>query len=119
MGRVHLESIDIARQMVSIASEKQAEDIVLLDVRELVSYCDYFVLMSGASGRQLSAIADTVEKTFKPLKIGPRHREGDADSGWILLDFGGVIAHIFTPEIRSYYKLDRLWENAPKLVSVQ
>lgn len=93
-----MESIDIARQMVSMASKKQAEDIVLLDVRELVSYCDYFVLMSGASGRQLSAIADVVEKTLKPLKIGPRHREGDADSGWILLDFGGVIAIYSLPK---------------------
>lgn len=102
-----------------MASDKQAEDIVLLDVRELCSFADYFVICSGASQRQTSAIAEEIDKTFH--KKGPKlkHKEGDVESGWLLMDYGDVIVHIFGADERKYYKLDKLWSKAKSLVRIE
>ena len=101
------------------ASEKQASDIVLLDVREVCSFASYFVICSGESERQLGAIYDEIEQTLKKAGITPHHREGALDSGWMLLDFGDVIVHIFASAEREYYQLDELWEKAVAVVRIQ
>jgi ribosome-associated protein len=112
MGDRHLDSQELARKIVDLASDKQAIDTVMLDMIEVCSFTDYFVICSGESKRQLQAIADGILKELSKEKIKPNHQEGDADSGWILLDFGDVIVHIFGSYEREYFRLDQLWENA-------
>ena len=101
------------------ASDKQASDIVLLDIRGVCSFADYFVICSGESERQIKAIYDEVEHALKKEGILPYHCEGALDSGWLLLDFGDVIVHIFAPLERGYYQLDELWHGATPVVTIQ
>ena len=105
--------------MVEAAGDKQAADIVLLDAREVCSFADYFVMCSGETNRQIKAIYDEVEHTLKKEGILPHHHEGTVDSGWLLLDFGDVIVHIFAPFEREYYQLDELWSQASLVVRIQ
>jgi len=109
----------VARKAVEAASDKQASDIVLLDTRGVCSFADYFVICSGDSDRQIQAIYDEVGHVLKKEGILPHHREGTVDSGWLLLDFGDVIVHIFAPFERDYYLLDRLWSQAVLVVRIQ
>lgn len=101
-----------------MASDKQASDIVLLDTRKVCSFADYFVICSGDSDRQVQAIHDEVEQVLKREGILPRHREGTLDSGWLLIDFGDVIVHIFAAFEREYYQLDKLWSQASTVVRI-
>ena len=105
--------------MVEAASDKQAMDIALLDARRVCSFADYFVMCSGDTSRQLEAIRDEVGHTLKKEGILPHHYEGDVDSGWLLLDFGDVIVHIFAPFEREYYQLDKLWNEANLVLRIQ
>ena len=101
------------------ASDKQAVDIVLLDAKGVCSFADYFVICSGDSGRQIQAIYDEVGQALKKEGILPHHHEGTVDSGWLLLDFGNVIVHIFAPFEREYYQLEKLWSKAVPIVRIQ
>ena len=105
--------------MVEVASDKQAIDIVLLDTRDVCSFADFFVICSGDSPRQIDAIRDEIEHVLKKQGVLPHHHEGSTDSGWLLLDYGGLIIHIFAPLERGYYQLDKLWGQAPTLVRIQ
>lgn len=118
-GGARLEPIDIARRAVAAAEDKQAIDILLLDVREICSFADYFVLCNGESNRQIEAIGEEITKNLKKDGVVPDHEEGSHDSGWVLLDYGSVIVHIFEPAERNYYQLEQLWEKAPVLVHIQ
>jgi ribosome-associated protein len=109
----------VARRAVDIASDKQALDILLLDIKGICSFADYFVICSGESNRQINAIYDEIVHSLKKEDILPRHREGSVDSGWLLLDYGDVIIHIFAPTERDYYQLDKLWSQAKPVVRVQ
>lgn len=109
----------MARKVVEAASSKQASDIVLLDARKVCSFTDYFVICSGESNRQIQAIYDEVAHILKEADILPHHREGTVDSGWLLLDFGDVVVHIFAAFEREYYQLDRLWSQASAVVKIQ
>ena len=92
----------------------------MLDVRGLVSFADFFLLMSGGSTRQLNAIQEEVSgKLKKEDKVTPLRREGSTDSGWLLLDYGDVVVHIFAPEQRQYYQLDELWGGAETVLRIQ
>ena len=101
------------------ASDKQASNIVLLDVREACSFASYFVICSGESERQIRAIHEEIEQSLKKEGLLPLHREGALDSGWLLLDFGDVIIHIFAPAERDYYRLEELWAQAVPVVRIQ
>ena len=114
-----LEALDIARRVVDAASDKLASDIVLLDTREVCSFADYFVICSGESERQIQAVLDEVEGVLKKERIMPTHREGAIDSGWLLLDFGDVVVHIFAPFEREFYQLDKLWSHARVVLRMQ
>ncbi len=92
---------------------------MLLGAGEVCSFADYFVICSGESQRQIQAIYDEVTHVLKKAGVVPRHVEGVIDSGWLLLDFGDVIVHIFAPDEREYYQLDELWNRATKLVTIQ
>ncbi|MBA7469396.1 Ribosomal silencing factor RsfS [subsurface metagenome] len=109
----------MARKAVEVASDKQAKDITLLDVRRVCSFADYFVICSGDSERQIKTIYDEVGHILKKDGIIPLHHEGTIDSGWLLLDFGDVIVHIFAAFEREYYQLDELWEKATPVVRIQ
>ena len=101
-----------------MASEKLAEDIVLLDLRGMAPFTDYFVIMSGNSSRQIEALEEDITDAMKEAGGRRFHREGTPASGWILLDFSDIIVHIFGPEEREYFELERLWGRAPQVVRV-
>ena len=109
----------MARQVVEAAADKQASNIVLLDARKVCTFADYFVICNGDSERQISAIYEEVEHKLKRAGILPYHSEGAVDSGWLLLDFGDIIVHIFAPFEREYYRLDELWNKATPVLRIQ
>ncbi|MBA7620579.1 Ribosomal silencing factor RsfS [subsurface metagenome] len=92
---------------------------MLLDVREICSFADYFVICNGDTARQIEAIRDEVGHALKKEGILPHHCEGTVDSGWFLLDYGDVIVHVFASFEREYYQLDKLWSQAIPIVRIQ
>jgi len=114
-----LEAEKIARLASELASEKQARDISMLDVRALCSFADYFVICTGDTKRHIEAIRQSINEVLKTKGVIPHHNEGTPDSGWMLGDFGSVIVHIFAPLERDYYQLDKLWDKATPVVRIQ
>ena len=113
-----LEPIEVARMAVDVASEKQAEGIVMLDIGQIAGFADYFVIMSAQSRRQLAALQEDLVKALKESGASIHHSEGTAEAGWILLDYSDVIIHLFGSEARDFYDLDRLWSGAAQVVRV-
>jgi ribosome-associated protein len=113
-----LETVEMARMIVEAASDRQASDIILMDTRQACSFADYFVICNGETGRQIEAIGKVVDDVLKKEGIIPHHREGTADSGWVLFDLGGVIVHIFAPFEREYYQLEKMWGKAQLLLRI-
>jgi ribosome-associated protein len=111
--------LDVARRIVELAEDKKAADIVLLDLTGLTTLADAFVICSGGSERQLDAIADGIVGGMRDEKIRPIGREGTAVSHWVLIDFGAVVVHIFTPPERDYYSLEKHWAEAKTILRVQ
>ena len=101
------------------AADKKASDILLLDLRRMTLIADYFVVCNAQSSRQMRAIAEGISETLKDAGERPLRTEGTPESGWLLMDFGSVIAHIFSPELRTYYALEKLWQDAPVVVRMQ
>ena len=97
------------------AADKKAFQIVGLEVGDLTSYTDSLLICSGASDRQVAAIADEVQRQLKDAGRRPLHVEGQSHAEWVLLDYGDFVVHVFTEERRTYYGLDGLWGDAPKL----
>jgi ribosome-associated protein len=111
--------LDLARAIVELAEDKKAADIVLLDLTGLTTLADYFVICSGGSERQLAAIADGIVEGVRKQGIKPIGREGAPASHWVLIDFGSVIVHVFTPPERDFYQLERHWAEAKTILRVQ
>lgn len=111
--------LEVARRIVELAEDKKAADIVLLDLTGLTTLADAFVICSGGSERQLDAIADGIVEGMRAEKIRPIGREGTATSHWVLIDFGAVVVHIFTPPERDYYSLEKRWSEAKTVLRVQ
>lgn len=115
-----LEAQALARRIVEIASDKLATDIVLLDIRPIATVADYFVVASTASERQMQAVVRDLEQTLRNDDgVRPLRVEGRASSGWILIDYGDVVVHLFSAEQRSFYRLEELWSAAVPLVRMQ
>jgi ribosome-associated protein len=114
-----LAPLDLARRIVELAEDKKAADIVLLDLGELTTLADAFVICSGGSERQISAIADGILEGLRDEGVKPIGREGTAESHWVLVDFGSVIVHVFTPPERDYYQLEKHWAGARTILRVQ
>jgi ribosome-associated protein len=112
-------ALDLARRIVELAEDKKAADIVLLDLTGLTTLADAFVVCSGGSERQLEAIADGIIGGLRDEGVRPYGREGTAASHWILVDFGSVIVHVFTPPDRDFYQLERHWSEARTVLRVQ
>ena len=113
-----LEPSEVARLIVEVASENLAADIVMLDLRGLASFTDYFVVMSADSNRLIQALEDDIAATMKQSKLNIHRREGSAATGWVLMDCSDVIVHIFAPEEREFFGLERLWARAPQVVRI-
>jgi ribosome-associated protein len=118
-GKGELEPLAIARRAVDLAADKLAEDVVLLDARKACSFTDYIVICSGESSRQVDAIHKEISDTLRKESVIPYHSEGDPESGWILLDYAGVVVHIFAAELRDFYSLESVYEKAVRLLTVQ
>jgi ribosome-associated protein len=105
----------LARKIAHLLSDKKGLDIVILDVRGMTSYADYFVVGSGESDRQVSAMAEHVLGNLKETEgLRPIGHEGMETGQWVLLDFGEVVAHLFFSEMRAHYDLEGLWADAPR-----
>jgi ribosome-associated protein len=119
-GANRLDALDLAKQIVDISSEKQASDIVMLDLRNVSLLADYFVICSANSERQIAAIVDEmIEGLRRAEHRHPLRREGNASSGWVLVDYGDVIVHVFAPVERDYYRLEELWAGAVPVIRLQ
>ena len=107
---------ELAHRIVDVASDKKASDIVLLRTAEITTMADYFVIASGRSERQVQALSQAIVDELRDEGIKPLGVEGLSSARWVLLDYGGVIVHIFAPEEREYYGLERLWSSATQVV---
>ena len=99
---------------VSAAADKKARDLIVIDVGEFLAITDFFVICSGSSDRQVRNIADEVEVKLREAGVRPLRTEGAVEGGWLLLDYGVFVVHVFTDEMRQYYELERLWKDAPR-----
>jgi ribosome-associated protein len=109
-----LEPEALAERIAELASDRKAVDIRVLDLRGVVGYTDFMVVCSGNTERQTKAIHDAVYKSLKDQQgLLPRRVAGEREARWILLDYLDCVVHIFTPEARSFYRLEQLWGEAP------
>ena len=111
--------IDALKIAACAAEDKKAHDLVALDISEIASFSDYFLLCTGDSSRQIQAIADEVEQRLKANGIRPSHVEGYQNAEWILMDYLDLVVHIFSKNARAYYDLERLWRDGKKLEANQ
>jgi ribosome-associated protein len=107
--------MDALKIAVTAADDKKAHDIVALDISEIASFANYFLLCTGDSSRQMQAIADEVEQQLKAFGIRPSHVEGYQNAEWILMDYSDLVIHIFSKSARAYYDLERLWRDGKRL----
>ncbi len=118
--RCFLDSLKLAHLIVDTILEKKGSDITLLDIRDQAVFADYFLLCNGDNKRQLSTLANSIaEEAKKNARVLPLGIEGEPESGWLLVDFGDLIVHIFAPEKRNYYNLEELWSQAHTVLEMQ
>ena len=117
-ARTDLDPGDLAHRIVEVASDKKASDVVLLRTAEVTTMADYFVICSGRSERQVQVLGHAIVDELRKEGMRPLGVEGRGAARWILLDYGSVIVHVFAPEEREYYGLERLWSNATQVVRV-
>jgi ribosome-associated protein len=110
---------EIARAAVEEASEKLGADIVLLDTQGISTFADFFVIISGETDRHIESMAEDISRRSRKMGIHVTHREGSGKGGWVLIDFTGVVIHLFTREQREHYGLEQLWARATEIVRVQ
>ena len=108
-------SRDLALAAARAAADKQGERVVIMDVRELIVITDYFVIAGATSDRHVKTVVEEIEKALRELGVKPVRREGLEDPQWVLLDFIDIVVHVFAPEERDFYDLERLWKDAPLL----
>jgi ribosome-associated protein len=110
---------ETARRIVDVLADRQAEDTVLLDVRDVASFADYFIIATATNPRHMRALVGTLQRELRGDNIRATHQEGVEEGGWILLDYGDVIVHLFSAEMRSLYSLEELWNAAREVVRMQ
>jgi|TARA_B110000116_G_C16511586_1_gene435866 ribosome-associated protein len=110
---------EVARAAVDEASEKLGSDIVLLDTQGVSTFADYFVIVSGETDRHLESMAEDISRRSRKMGVHATHREGSGKGGWLLVDFTGVVVHLFTRDQREHYGLEELWARATEIVRVQ
>lgn len=102
----------LVERMVHYIDDKQGEDIRVLDLKGISSICDYFVIASGSSVRQVKSISDEIEDQLSKVEVHPRHKEGYNAGRWVLLDYGDIVVHVFHEEDRLFYDIERIWKDA-------
>lgn len=110
---------EFARKTTEIASEHQGVEILLLDITLIANFADFFVIMTGENKRHIEALSDSITTGMKNSEFKLISKEGNSESGWILLDYGDIIIHIFGTEQREYFQLEKLWEDATALIRIQ
>lgn len=106
----------LAQRAVDVLSEHKALDIALIDISRTATFTDYFVIATAQSPLQFDALVEYLERDLAPQGVHLRHREGTPESGWVLLDFGDLIVHLFSEEQRAYYRLEDLWGRTSTVV---
>jgi ribosome-associated protein len=106
---------ELAQHAAEAADGKKAVDILILDLRGLTVIADFFVICSGTSTTQVSAIADGVGMALRRIGHHPSHIEGSSEATWVLMDYGDVVVHVFEERTRAYYAIERLWGDAPRV----
>jgi ribosome-associated protein len=114
-----IEPHDLARKIALLAEDKKAADIIVLDVAGITTVAEAFVICTGGSEPQLAAITASIVDGLAAEEITPAHRHRAPSSHWIVLDYGSVIVHVFTPPERDFYKLEQLWSSAKVLLRIQ
>ncbi len=118
--RRHLEGLDLANMLVNVIIDKKGSNILLLDIRDQAVFSDYFIICNGESDRQLKSLMDAViESAREEAGTRPRGTEGEPESGWILVDLGAVMVHLFSPEKREYYSLEDIWSDGHVVLRMQ
>ena len=112
-------SRELALRVADILAETPAANTVVLDIRELSSFADFFVICSGENERQLRAITEKLQEELREDGVRLQRLEGTPNSGWTVLDYNDVIVHVFDQELRDFYKMERLWAEAPRLLAIQ
>lgn len=108
------EAVALAVAAADAADDKKASDLTILDVADILAVVDVFLLVTASSDRQLKAVAESIEERLRAQDRRPLRREGTPSSGWVLLDFGDVVCHLFSAEQRDFYALERLWADVPR-----
>jgi ribosome-associated protein len=116
--QVEVDPGELAHRIVDVASDKKAADIVMLRTSEVTTMADYFVIASGRSDRQVQALSQAIVDELRDEGVKPLGIEGRGGARWVLIDYGSVIVHLFAPEEREYYGLERLWSKAAQVVRV-
>lgn len=115
-----IDAADLARRVADTASQELATDILVLDIQHLSPIADYFVIASVDNARQLRATADAIDHDLREVDgMRPVRREGPPDSGWVVMDYPGVLVHIMTEDQRDFYRLENLWSDAHRLLVIQ
>lgn len=115
MATEHIEGKERVLLCVNASLKKKAKDLVILNVKTLTSFTDYFIICSGTSDRQVQAIASSIEASLKEFGIIPLGMEGEKLGKWILMDYDDVIIHVFYEPVREFYEIERLWSDAPRM----
>lgn len=110
-----LETEDAVRLAARAASDKKAADMVILDLRDVAQFTDFFLIATANNPRQVQAVTDAIEERLRAAGKRPTHIEGYAAAEWVLMDYGDFIAHIFSPSSRRFYDLERLWRDAKRV----
>jgi ribosome-associated protein len=111
--------VEIGREVAALASDALATNIAVLEISQLSTIADVFVVCSADNVRQLSALRETIVEGLQGHGVRPRRSEGTAETGWLLVDYGDVIVHLFTDDQRMFYRLEDLWSEAQKILVIQ
>jgi ribosome-associated protein len=114
-----LEPAEAARRIIDVLSDRQAEDVLLLDVRQVAGFADYFIIATAENSRHMRALVDVLEKDLRNDGVKARHVEGERDGGWVLMDYGDIVLHLFSEEMREFYALEELWSAGTQVVRIQ
>lgn len=111
--------MELAREIVNSLEDKKAEDIVLIDIKDIVSFTDYFVICTGTSDRMIDALAKATIEDIRSKHKKKGRQQGFARDGWVVVDYGDVVVHLFSPDQRDFYNLEELWEDGKVLLRLQ
>lgn len=110
-----MEPKELALKVAKLLDDKKAQDVMVIDIGLKASFADYFIIASGGSERQMSALVDNVEEMLEPLGVFPKSIEGKRTSGWTLMDYGDVVINVMTVDMREKYNLERIWGDCETL----